>query len=559
METTPPQAGASGALELLRGWLRPDAAPDEAARHATSSRLPLAASYGAPDAERPGSFPYTRGVTPRMYLDEPWVMGMYSGYASPRETNARFRKLLEAGQTGLSVALDLPTQIGIDSDDPAAAGEVGKVGVPINSVADMLALLDGLPLAQVRQMRSTANGIGPIFAAFVIVALEELGIDPGSFRLFLQNDPLKEFPARGTWIFPPAPSARFAVDAVEYFARHHPGWQPIQFCGYHVRDAGGTAVQEVAVATANGIAYLVEAVRRGVAVTAIAGSLFLFLSASLDIFEEAAKLRAARALWARLLHERYGVPRDQAAIKIFSYTLGGALTAREPQNNIVRVAYEALAAILGGVQTLATSSWDEAHSLPSEEAAHLALRTQQILATETGVTKVADPLGGSYYVEALTRRLENEITRYTVGLLERGGAVAVIESGYLEDELADAAYRDHLEVARGARQVVGVNFKPSDAPIPATPPFVVPPGTAEEAIASLRQVRASRDAARCQAALAALRAAARAGVNTMPALIEAARARATIGEITAELAAEFGRHSSGVDLGEALPAADAPR
>lgn len=534
---------------LLRSWLRPDEAPAVTEKHTSSSHLPLPASYVGPDGERPGGFPYKRGISARMYHDELWVMGMYSGYASPKETNARFRALLEAGQTGLSIALDLPTQIGIDSDDPLAEGEVGKVGVPINSVEDILALLDGLPLQQVRQIRSTCNAIGPIFAAFVIVALEELGIQPTTFRLFLQNDPLKEFSSRGTWIFPPEPSARFAVDVIEYFAKHYPSWQPIQFCGYHIRDVGGTAIQEVAVATANGIAYLDEAQRRGVEIAAIADSLFLFLSSSVDIFEEAAKFRAARSLWARLLNERYAVPKDKAAIKIFSYTLGGALTAREPQNNIVRVAFEALGAILGGVQTLATSSWDEAHSLPSEEAAHLALRTQQILAVESGVTKVADPLGGSFYVEALTRRLDNEITRYTVELIDRGGAIGVIESGFLTRELADSAFREHQEVARGERQVVGVNFKPSNQPIPATMPFVTPAGTTEIAVGGLSHVRKNRNAVRCRAALESLRVDAREERNTMPALIEAARARATIGEITAALASVFGRNTSSIEYG----------
>lgn len=550
-------ADSASLASLLRSWVRPDDPVDKPVKATTSSRLPLPAWYGSPSAAAPGSFPFTRGITPRMYHDELWVMGMYSGHASPKETNARFRNLLAAGQTGLSIALDLPTQIGIDSDNPMAAGEVGKVGVPLNSVEDMLALLDGLPLHQIRQMRTSANAIGPIFAAFAIVALEEMGIDPGVFRLFLQNDPLKEFTARGTWIFPPAPSARFAVDAVEYFARHHPGWQPIQFCGYHIRDAGGTAVQEVAVATANGIAYLDEAERRGVNVAQIAPSLFLFLSSGVDIFEEAAKFRAARQLWARLLHERYGVPEAEAAIKIFSYTLGGALTAHEPLNNVVRVAYEALAAVLGGVQTLATSSWDEAHGLPSEAAAHLALRTQQILAHEAGVTNVVDPLGGSHYIEALTRRLENEITRYTITLLEHGGAIAAIESGFVADELAEAAYRDFEDVASGTRLVVGVNFKPSSEPVPAAAPFVAPEGTTEDVLGRLQQVRDRRDARRVQATLAAVRAAAAAGVNTLPALIEAARARATLGEMTDTLATVFGRYHSGVEVGAPLRTAEA--
>ena len=319
-----------------------------------------------------------------------------------------------------------------------------------------------------------------------------------------------------------------------------------------MRDAGGTAVQEVAVATANGIAYLDEAVRRGVDISAVAPSLFLFLSSSVDVFEEAAKFRAARQLWARILHERYRVPEDRCAMKIFAYTLGGALVAQEPHNNIVRVSYEALAAVLGGVQTLATSSWDEAHSLPSEQAAHLALRTQQIVAHEAGATKVVDPLGGSYYVEALTRELENAMLDYTIALQERGGAVAVLESGYLADELSEAAYRDYEAVSNGSRPIVGVNVQPTDQPPPATPPFTVPAETARDALEGLHQLRTKRDPGRVAASLGALRQHALAGSNTMPALIEATRARATIGEITGALAGVFGRHQPAVEHGAPL-------
>ena len=532
--------------ELMRSWAA-CTAPVDRERFTGSARLPLPAFFAPPDAERPGEFPFSRGVSPRGYLDEPWVMGMYSGYASPKETNARFKSLLKTGQTGLSIALDLPTQIGIDSDHPLAAGEVGKVGVPLNTVDDMLALLDGLPIAQIRQMRSTANAIGPVFIALVLVALEELGIDPASFRLFLQNDPLKEFPARGTWIFPPAASLKLSADVVEYVAAHHPNWQPIQFCGYHVRDAGGTAVHEVAVATANGIAYLEEAVRRGVRMERLAPSLFLFLSASLDIFEEAAKFRAARRLWARLLHERYGVPRDRCAIKIFAYTLGGALAAQEPANNITRIAYEALSAALGGVQTLATSSWDEAHSLPTEEAASLSLRAQQILAYETGVANVVDPLGGSFYVEDLTERLQAAIAGGVARILDQGGAVAAIESGFIEKLLGEAAYRDFQDVSSGRRLVVGVNFKARPAEEGwRAPAFKLPPSVAEDAIAALGRAKAARDANAVQRALAAVRDTAARGENTVAPLIEAARARASLGEMVDALAAVFGRHGSSI-------------
>lgn len=536
-------------IALLRSLVRPGASPDPATRATSSARLPLSPFFAGENSERPGEFPFSRGLSERGYLDELWVMGMYSGYASPKETNARFKSLLSAGQTGLSIALDLPTQIGIDSDHPLAMGEVGKVGVPLNTVEDMLTLLDGLPINQIRQMRSTANAIAPIFAAFALVALEELGIAPGSFRLFLQNDPLKEFPARGTWIFPPAASLRFAVDVIEYFAAHHPNWQPIQFCGYHIRDAGGNVVQEVGVALANGIAYIEEAARRGVRIADIAPTLFFFLSSSIDIFEEAAKFRAARRIWAKLLHGRYGVPHKLCSMKIFAYTLGGALVAQEPQNNITRIAYEALAAVLGGVQTLATSSWDEAHSLPSEEAAHLSLRAQQILAHETGVANVVDPLGGSYYVEALTDRLESEIAGYVVEILEQGGAVAAIENGFIENELARSAFRDHEEIQSGRRLIVGVNFKPRAAEAGLAPSFILGSSIASDAVAELRRVKACRDGARVERALAAVRDAARRGVNTIPALIEAARARASLGEMTEALASVFGRHVSSIERG----------
>jgi len=536
-------------ISLVRSWVRPNASINESSRFASSSRLPLPSYFVANNGERPGEFPFSRSLTERGYLDDLWVMGMYSGYASPKETNARFKALLNAGQTGLSIALDLPTQIGIDSDDPLALGEVGKVGVPLNTVEDMLTLLEDLPINQIQQMRSTANAIGPIFTAFAIAALEELKIDPRSFRLFLQNDPLKEFPARGTWIFPPAASLRFAVDVIEYFASHHSNWQPIQFCGYHVRDAGGTVVQEVAVAMANGLAYVEEAIRRGVRIADLAPTLFFFLSSSIDVFEEAAKFRATRRIWARLLRERYGLPPAMCGIKIFAYTLGGALVAQEPHNNITRIAYEALAAVLGGVQTLATSSWDEAHSLPSEQAAHLSLRAQQILAHETGVTNVVDPLGGSYYVETLTERLESEIAGYVADILERGGAVAAIESGFIEDELAKSAFRDHEDIRSGRRLIVGVNFKPQTGTADQNLSFALSSTIADEAIAGLRRVKARRDGERVERALNTVRDAAKQGRNTIPALIEAARARATVGEMTQSLASVVGRHASSVERG----------
>jgi methylmalonyl-CoA mutase N-terminal domain/subunit len=407
----------------------------------------------------------------------------------------------------------------------------------------VLTLLDGLPISQIRQMRTTANAIGPIFLAFTEVALEEMGVDLTSFELFLQNDPLKEFTARGTWIFPPRPSLKLAVDAVEYIAKERPHWRPMQYCGYHIRDAGGTAVQELAVAMANGVAYFEEALSRGLSADQLAPTMFFFLAAGLDIFEEAAKFRAARRLWARLLQERYGVAPELCGVKIFSYTLGGALWAQEPANNITRIAYEALAAALGGVQTLATSSWDEAHSLPSADAANLSVRAQQILAYESGVTKVVDPLGGSYYVEALTDRIERAVAQDLAAILDRGGAVRGIEDGYIETLLADSAYREFQAVQSGERVVVGVNFKPKETDSGWRSAFVMPPNVADEAIGDLNATRARRDPARLKLALAGIQTAARAGNNTIPALIEAARARASMGEITDALASVYGRHS----------------
>jgi methylmalonyl-CoA mutase N-terminal domain/subunit len=529
-------------VQTLRSWLRRFAEPADLEQHSTSAGLPLPATYARDGGEAPGVYPFTRGRTRRMYHDQLWVMGQYSGFGTPAETKERFERLLAAGQTGLSIALDLPTQMGLDSDDVRAAGEVGKVGVPLDTVEDLIVLLDGLPLEQVRQMRTSANAIGPIFAAFILVALEELGIDQGSFRLMLQNDSLKEFSARGTFIFPPEPSLRFSADVIEYFANELPHWEPIEFCGYHVRDAGGTAVHEIAIATMNGIAYLDEAARRGVDVAGLAHSLFLFFSAGVDIFEEAAKLRAARRLWARLLHERYGVDEEAAAVNVFAYTLGGALVAQEPMNNVVRVAYEALAAALGGVQTLATSSYDEALGLPSPAAAHLALRTQQVLAYESGVAKVIDPLAGSYYVEDLTDRLEAEAIAYLVTLTEHGGAVGALESGFIGDELAAAAYQYQQDVETGVRPIVGVNVHRAEA-APLADVFAVSPKLHAQQVAALNDVRARRSSADVERSLAGVAEAVAAGTNTIPSLIEAARARATLGEMVGALAATYGRYS----------------
>jgi methylmalonyl-CoA mutase, N-terminal domain len=529
---------------------------------ATASGLPLKVVYSPLDfpgdctqeqAERyladlgmPGSWPFTRGISPRMYRDEPWIMGQYSGYASAQETNQRIRELLGQGQRGFSIALDLPTQHGLDSDDPRAAGEVGRVGVPLDTVKDMETLLDGIPLDQIAQIRTTANAIGPIAVAFFVAAAERLGYQPSSFRVLLQNDVLKEYLARGTYIFPPEPGARFAVDTIEYCARNLPHWQPIQFCGYHIRDAGATAVQEVAVALANGIEYLRRCAARGLAIDDVAPHVVMFLSAGQDLFEEVAKFRAARRIWARLMKERFGAGLEASCqLKFFAYTLGSPQTAQEPQNNIVRIAYQVLAAVLGGVQTLATTSYDEALGLPTSAAVALSLRTQQIAAFETGIRNVVDPLGGSYYVESLTSDLEAAIIAYLGEIESRGGALAALESGWLTAELESESYRLAMSIEHGVQPVIGVNrfANAGAAANDSYRPFATDKQTEAEQVKRLAEVRAARDGSAVQHALRGVAEAARTGANTIPSLLEAARACASIGEITAALGSVWGMHN----------------
>lgn len=485
------------------------------------------------DLGRPGEFPFTRGPLANMYRDGLWVMGQYSGAASAANTNRRIHSLLAQGQRGFSVALDLPTQLGLDSDDTRAFGEVGVVGVPLDTVEDMLVVLDGIPLDTIRQIRTTANSIGPIVAGMFIVAAEELGFGPEQFRVMFQNDVLKEYVARGTQIFPPAAGLRFSVDLVEYCAREIPNWEPIEFCGYHYRDAGADAIQEVALATANGIAYLDEAIRRGLTIDQIGSHFFMFLSANLNIFEEAAKFRAARRLWARLIRDRYA-PEGEAPtrLNIFCYTLGSPQTAQEPLNNIVRIAYQSLAAVLGGTQTLATSAFDEAIQLPSDESVRVALRTQQILAYETDAARTADPLGGSYLVESLTTDLEQAIGDYLAKIEEQGGSLAALESGWIHREIEESAYEIHKEIESGERVVVGVNsFVREDEEVELRQRHRIAAGVEGDQLALLEKVRAKRDDGAVARALAELRDAAAGSDNTVAPLVAALRARASIGEV----------------------------
>ncbi len=542
--------------DAVDGWTaryRDRLAPGEAGG-TTLSGLPVNALYTPLDVEAspeqyleqlglPGEPPFVRGVLPGMYREKLWVMGQYSGVASAAETNLRIRSLLDQGQRGFSVALDLPTQNGFDSDHPLAQGEVGRVGVPIDTLADMETLLHDIPLDQVAQIRTTANAIGPIAVALFIAAAEAHGYTPDSFRLLLQNDVLKEYLARGTFVFPPRPALQFSVDVVEYCAQSLPSWEPIEFCGYHVRDSGSTAIQEVAIALANGIEYIEASLARGLDIDSFAPSVFLFLSAGLDLFEEVAKFRAARRMWHTLLKDRFHARKPESlSANIFCYTLGSPQTAQEPLNNVIRISYQALAAVLGGVQTLATSSYDEALGLPSAEAVRVSLRTQQILAYETGAARTADPLGGSYFVESMTERFEAETWDYLSRIEAQGGALQALESGWLHSELDEQAYRYQRSVEDGDRVVVGVNRFGVDAPSHIAAPATATNQTEREQIERLAKVRQDRDSDRVLLALEDLDKATNAGENTIPSLLEAVRAYATIGEICDVLAKTWGRY-----------------
>lgn len=498
--------------------------------------ISLRADYAPEEQEHPGAFPYTRGISAE---PGPWIMGQYAGFGTAAETNVRFRALLDAGSTGFSVALDLPTQMGLDSDDPAAAGEVGKVGVAIDSLADIETLMDGIPLERISQVRTTANAIGYIWAAMFVALAEKRGLDPNAFGMFIQNDVLKEYIARGTQIFPPAASLRLSVDVLEYVSHRMPRWVPLAVSGYHIREAGADAVQEIAFTFANAIAYLDAAVARGVSIDAVAPTLFTFLSANIDILAEVAKFRAARRTWANLIRQRYASadPRSEQ-LRIFVFTAGSSLTAQQPLNNVARATVEAMAAALGGVQTMHVCAYDEAIGVPTEAAATLALRTQQIVAHETGLTATVDPLGGSYAVEALTIEMALAIQALLAEIEERGGALACIESGWFADEIASSAYRQAQAVESGEKAVIGVNrFATPSEPIAV---FGSDPAGEQSQRDSVREVRQRRSAPEVTRCLDLVEAAARAEKNIVPACVEAVKAYATVGEIVGRLRAVFG-------------------
>jgi methylmalonyl-CoA mutase N-terminal domain/subunit len=487
----------------------------------------------------PGEYPYTRGVYPTMYRGRLWTMRQYAGFGTAEESNRRFRFLLEQGQTGLSVAFDLPTQMGYDSDHPAAEAEVGRVGVAVDTLADLEVLFDGIPLDRV-SVSMTINATAPVLLAMLMAVADRQGVPWEALDGTTQNDILKEYVARGTYIFPPEPSLRLVADVVEHCVGHLPRWNPISISGYHIREAGATAAQEVAFTFANAVAYVEALLRRGLAVDQFAPRLTFFFNAHLNLFEEVAKFRAARRLWARLMRERFGArdPRSHA-LRFHAQTAGVALQAREPDNNVVRVTVQALAAILGGAQSLHTNAKDEALALPTEEAALLALRTQQVLAFETGVADVVDPLGGSYYVEWLTERIEETAREYLHRVEGLGGMLRAIETGWVQREISEAAYREQQRVEAGEQVVVGVNrFVSKDAP--AIPVLKVDPEVAARQKQRLREVRRSRHGREVLNALDELRRAAAGGQNVMPALYRCVRAYATVGEVCDVLREAFG-------------------
>ncbi len=489
----------------------------------------------------PGEYPFTRGVYATMYRGRLWTMRQYAGFSTAEESNRRYRYLLEQGQTGLSVAFDLPTQIGYDSDDPLAAGEVGRVGVAVDTLADMETLLDGIPLDRV-STSMTINATAAILLAMYLAVARTQGVAWDRVSGTIQNDILKEYIARGTYRFPPGPSLRLVTDIFAFCHAEVPRFNTISISGYHIREAGATAVQEVALTLADGIEYVRAAVRAGLEVDDFAPRLSFFWSAHNDFFEEIAKFRAARRLWARIMRERFGARNPRSwTLRFHTQTAGSTLTAQQPENNVVRVTIQALAAVLGGTQSLHTNARDEALSLPTEASARIALRTQQIIAHESGVADVVDPLGGSWYVEHLTDRIEAEAEALLDRIEAMGGALAAIEAGFPQRLVADAAYEAQRAVESGERVVVGVNRFTVDEEEP-IPTMRVDPGVEERQVARLAEVRASRDAALVARRLDELEAAARTDTNLMPPILAAVEAYATVGEIAGRLARVFGEH-----------------
>ena len=515
--------------------------PERRPEFRTPSGIELAPLYGdAPDGGFPGVYPFTRGIRPSMFRGRLWTMRQYAGFTSARETNRRFRLLLDSGQTGLSTAFDLPTQIGYDSDDPLAEPEVGRVGVPINSLRDAEILFEGIPLGDV-STSMTINATAPILLALYVAVAKQQGVEPSRLRGTVQNDILKEYAARGNYRFPLEPSMRLCTDLMAWCASEVPRWNTISISGYHIREAGSTAVQELAFTLSNARAYVRAALGAGLAVDDFAPRLSFFFNAHNHLFEEVAKFRAARRMWARMMREEFSAKDPESwTLRFHTQTAGSMLTSQQPDNNVVRVTVQALAGILGGTQSLHTNSRDEALSLPSESSARLALRTQQVLAHESGVADVVDPLGGSPYVEALTDEVERRALELMDEVEARGGAVAAIADGFVQREIHRSAMAWQREVERSERVIVGVNHHKALEP----PPTIFRPDDAhrEEVLRDLAAVRAERDPAAVEAALVAVDVAARGSANLMPPILAAVERYATIGELCGVLERVFGKY-----------------
>ncbi len=536
--------------EWEEGILKPalEIFPEQKGNYTTSSGIPLPRA-ALPDLDQsyydqlgfPGESPYTRGVYPTMHRGRLWTMRQYAGYASAEESNSRYRYLLEQGQNGLSVAFDLPTQIGYDADHPLAAGEVGKVGVSISSLRDMETLFQGIPLDKV-STSMTINAPAAILLAMYIAVAKGQGIDPKSLRGTVQNDILKEYIARGTYIFPPRPSMRLITDLFHYCQAEIPKWNTISISGYHIREAGSTAVQEVAFTLADGVAYVDAAVESGLDVDRFGRRLSFFFNAHNDFLEEIAKFRAARRLWYSIMKERFGATHpDALKLRFHTQTAGSTLTARQPHNNIVRVALQALAAVLGGTQSLHTNSMDEALGLPTQEAVQIALRTQQILAEESGTANTVDPLGGSYLVEKLTDEIESRAREYLAEIDRQGGALVSIENGYIQGEIQEAAYRQQRALEEGEIHQVGVNIFPMEEDL-SLELLSVDPALEKEQKKRLAQIRKGRDPKRVESLLEGLMEAARGTQNLMPLIIECVEGEVTLGEITGALRDVWGEY-----------------
>ena len=517
----------------------------------TSSEIHLEPIYTPPSGQEdfnekigfPGEYPFTRGIHPAMYRSRLWTMRQYAGYATAEQSNHRYRYLLEQGQTGLSVAFDLPTQIGYDADDPISLGEVGKVGVSISSIEDMETLFKDIPLDKV-STSMTINAPASVLLAMYIAVAKRQGVSPDKLRGTIQNDILKEYVARGTYIFPPKPSMRLITDIFQYCHAEVPRWNTISISGYHIREAGSTAVQEVAFTLANGIAYVEAAIQAGMDVDEFAAQISFFFNAHNNFLEEIAKYRAARRMWAKIMKERFGATNPRAMmLRFHTQTAGSTLTAQQPENNVVRVALQALAAVMGGTQSLHTNSMDEALWLPTEKSVRVALRTQQIIATESGVADSVDPLAGSYLIETLTDQIEAQALTYIQKIDEMGGAMAAIERQYIQNEITDAAYKFQLAVESQEEIVVGVNAFQVDEQIDLER-LTVNPSIEADARTRLKTIRENRDSAKVSELLSQLKAAAHSSQNLMPIMIECVENQITLGEICGLLRKEWGEYQA---------------